>query len=125
MPINRLRAVLSGVSSIASTQFGACRIALHHDAATAALAVVLAVLVLAAARALRLRGPADYAYLALFAVAVCLAANATAEFTTALRNTAFLIALAPFVLVSARPHSEAAAGPKPAVAAHARPRALS
>jgi hypothetical protein len=71
-----------------------------HAAALAALVALLAVLVLAALRALRLRGPVDYVYLALAAVAACLAPNATLELSTALRNTAFLVVLAPFVIAS-------------------------
>jgi hypothetical protein len=63
----------------------------------AVLALLLAVLCAAFLRALRIRGPIDLAYLALGIVAVCLAANATVALTTALRNTAFLLALVPFV----------------------------
>lgn len=73
---------------------------LHHAAAVGALVLVLVFLMAAAVRALRLRGPVDYAYLGLAIVVVCLAPNATAEFTTALRNTAFLVVLAPFVVVA-------------------------
>ena len=62
------------------------------------LVVLIAALLLAAVAALRRRGLLDVAYLALFVVAVCLAANATVALTTALRNTAFLVALLPFVL---------------------------
>jgi hypothetical protein len=69
-----------------------------------ALAIVIALIVLlalTALRALRLRGPVDLTYLALAAIAVCLAPNATAAFSTTLRNTAFLLVLVPFVLASA------------------------
>jgi hypothetical protein len=45
-------------------------------------------------------GVLELSYLALGLIAVCLAANATAALTTALRNTAFLLALVPFVLTS-------------------------
>lgn len=74
--------------------------ALRQGAAVAALSLVLLLLVVAAVRALRLRGPVDLAYLGLVVVAACLAANATAEFSTALRNTAFLVVLAPFVALA-------------------------
>jgi uncharacterized membrane protein (UPF0136 family) len=68
--------------------------------AVAILVPFLAVLVLAALRALRTRGPVGLSYAALAAIAICLAPNATVAFTTAMRNTAFLVALVPFVLVS-------------------------
>ena len=55
---------------------------------------------LAAVRAIRRRGPVDLVYLALAAIAACLAPNATLAFTTALRNTAFLIVLIPFVIAA-------------------------
>jgi hypothetical protein len=66
--------------------------------ALTALIALITLLALAALRALRLRGPVDLTYLALAAIAVCLAPNATVAFSTALRNTAFLVALIPFVL---------------------------
>jgi hypothetical protein len=69
-----------------------------------ALAIMTALVVLlaiAALRALRLRGPVDLTYLAVAAIAACLAPNATAASSTALRNTAFLLALVPFALASA------------------------
>jgi hypothetical protein len=69
------------------------------SAAVAVLGVLLIVLTFTAVRALRSRGPVELSYLALFAVAVCLAPNATVAFSTALRNTSFLLALVPFVLV--------------------------
>jgi hypothetical protein len=70
-----------------------------RSAAVAVLVVLLIVLTFAALRALRSRGPVELSYLALFAVALCLAPNATVAFSTALRNTSFLLALVPFVLV--------------------------
>jgi hypothetical protein len=81
----------------------------RHAGATGAIAVtimialliLLILLALAALRALRLRGPVDLTYLALAAIAACLAPNATVAFSTALRNTAFLLALVPFVFASA------------------------
>jgi hypothetical protein len=73
--------------------------AFRHAAAVVGLAFLLALLVLAALRALRFRGPVDLAYLGLALVAASLAPNATAEFSTALRNTAFLVILFPFVAV--------------------------
>ncbi len=69
----------------------------HRGAAVAVMIMLLAVLACAALRALRLRRPLDYGYLGLAAVAVCLAPNAVVELSTALRNTAFLLALVPFV----------------------------
>jgi len=77
----------------------------HAGAAGAVTLTVMIVLVvlltLAALRALRLRGPVDLTYLALAAIAACLAPNATVAFSTALRNTAFLVVLVPFVFASA------------------------
>jgi hypothetical protein len=75
---------------------------LRHDAVVATLAVLLALLILGAVRARRARSPVDYAYLALAPLAVCLAPNATVELSTALRNTAFLVVLLPFVMASPR-----------------------
>jgi hypothetical protein len=72
----------------------------RQGAAAAALIAVLVVLALAGVRALRLQSPFAYGYLGLAAIAVCLAPNAVVEFSTALRNTAFLVVLVPFVLVS-------------------------
>jgi hypothetical protein len=73
---------------------------LRHDAALTGLAALLVVLLLLGARALRLRRPVEIVYVVLAALALCLAPNALAEFTTALRNTAFLVLLAPFLLSS-------------------------
>jgi hypothetical protein len=67
--------------------------------AAAILTGLLVLLALAALRALRVRGPVELAFLGLAAIAVCLAPNATVAFTTALRNTAFLVVLLPFVLL--------------------------
>jgi hypothetical protein len=72
------------------------------EARGVAVAILVALLVLFALsglRALRTRGPVELAYLGLVALAVCLAPNATAAFSTALRNTAFLLVLVPFVIV--------------------------
>jgi uncharacterized membrane protein (UPF0136 family) len=66
----------------------------------AVLVVVLVLLMVAGLRAARTRGPVELSYLALAALAVCLAPNATVAFTTAMRNTAFLFALVPFVIVA-------------------------
>lgn len=71
----------------------------RHAATVAILLILLSALALGCIRALRLGSPLEYAYLGLAAVAVCLAPNATAAFSTALRNTAFLTVLLPFVLV--------------------------
>jgi asparagine N-glycosylation enzyme membrane subunit Stt3 len=73
-------------------------------ASAIALTILIALIVLltlAARRALRLRGPVDLTYLALAASAACLAPNATVAFSTALRNTAFLLVLVPFVFAAA------------------------
>jgi hypothetical protein len=71
-----------------------------HAVAVPILVVLLVLLGLAGFRALRLRGPVELAYLPLAAIGVCLAANATIAPSTALRNTAFLLVLVPFVLIS-------------------------
>jgi hypothetical protein len=71
---------------------------------TAVIVLLLALLGLTVARALQVRGPLELCYLALAAVAICLAPNATIALSTALRNTAFLLALAPYILLAA--HSE-------------------
>jgi len=65
---------------------------LHHALVVVALVGLLVLLSAGVAQALRLRGPEEMAYLALAAVAACLALNATAAFTTALRNVSFLVA---------------------------------
>lgn len=72
---------------------------LARAAAEASVVTLLVLLAAAAIRALRRRGPLDVVYLTLAAVALCLAPNATLELSTALRNTAFLVVLVPFVLV--------------------------
>jgi hypothetical protein len=66
------------------------------------LVSLVGVLAFAGLRALRRRGPVELSYLGLAAVAACLAPNATLEFSTALRNTAFLVVLLPFVIASPR-----------------------
>jgi hypothetical protein len=66
-----------------------------HFAVVLALVVLLAVVGL---RALRNPGPVELVYVALAAVGICLAPNATLAFTTALRNTAMLVVLIPFVI---------------------------
>jgi hypothetical protein len=72
---------------------------LHHSPlAAAALVAILIVVVLTGVRALRARGPVELTAIAFAMLGLCLAANATGEVTTAWRNTAFLFALAPFVL---------------------------
>jgi hypothetical protein len=71
---------------------------LHHGLSVAALIALIVVFAIGAARALRLRSREDLAYLGLAALAACLALNATASFTTALRNVSFLVILLPFVL---------------------------
>lgn len=64
--------------------------------------VVLVLCAAGVSRAVRLRSALDLSYLALAGVVLLLAGNATAEFTTALRNTAFLAALAPLVLIASQ-----------------------
>ena len=71
---------------------------------------LLALLAAAAVGAVRAFGPVELAYLALAVLAVCLAPNATASVATALRNTAFLLALAPFVIAGPRLLPRAPAG---------------
>jgi hypothetical protein len=68
--------------------------------AVAIIVSMIVVIAFAAVRAIRRRGPVDLSYLALVAIAACLAPNATLAFTTALRNTAFLIVLIPFVIAA-------------------------
>jgi hypothetical protein len=71
-----------------------------HALAVAALVALLVVLSFGVSRALHLRSPEQMAYLGLAALAACLALNATAEFTTALRNISFLVVLLPFCFVA-------------------------
>jgi hypothetical protein len=70
--------------------------------AVAFLVLLIIVCVLAAVRALRQPGPVELSYVALTAIAACLAPNATLAFSTALRNTAFLVVLIPFVITYPR-----------------------
>jgi hypothetical protein len=62
------------------------------------LVALLALLALAAVRACFGFGPVELAYIALAAVVACLATNATLVLSDALRNTAVLLVLVPFVL---------------------------
>jgi hypothetical protein len=64
------------------------------------LVALLALLAIAAVAGLRCRSPVDVVYLALAAIAVCLAPNATTSLRDALRNTSLLVALAAFVIGS-------------------------
>jgi hypothetical protein len=73
------------------------------EATIVVLVVLLGLLGLAALAALRLRGPVDPVYLALGAIACCLAPNATVLLRDALRNTSVLLVLVPFVIVSPPP----------------------
>ena len=71
----------------------------HAGALTATgLIAVLVLTTIVGLRARRLQGPLDLAALGFAILAICLAGNATMAFTSALRNTAFLFALAPFVV---------------------------
>ncbi len=74
----------------------------RHVAAAAILVALLALFAVAFARALMRPSPLSFSYVALALVAACLAPNATVAFTTALRNTAFLLVLVPFVAVLPR-----------------------
>ena len=66
-----------------------------------ALALVFAMIAAGFIRAVRqVPNPLAVTYVALAILALCLADNATATFTTAMRNTSFLIVLLPFVLVA-------------------------
>jgi hypothetical protein len=81
------------------TLFGShTRLGSAADLLVVALVSLLLVLAVASVSALVRRGPVELSYLALATVAVCLAPNATAAFSTALRNTALLLVLVPFVL---------------------------
>ncbi len=71
------------------------------DAELVLLVALLALLTAAGIAAFRLRAPVDLFYLALAAVTLCLAPNATVRMVDALRNTALLVALVPFVLTQA------------------------
>ena len=87
----------TGTSALGAPFVG-WRPAFDGDTGAALIAILLALLAVAAIRAFRVRGPLELAYLGLALFAACLATNATAAFTTALRNTAFLVVLLPFVL---------------------------
>jgi hypothetical protein len=74
-----------------------------NDARALGVAIIvclLVVLLVGGLSALRRPEVLELSYVALAVVALCLATNATAAFSTALRNTAFLLALVPFVLTS-------------------------
>jgi hypothetical protein len=70
------------------------------EATLVVLVALLAGLGLATLAALRLRGPVDLAFLPLAVLAACLAPNATVYLRDALRNTALLLVLVPFVVGS-------------------------
>jgi hypothetical protein len=73
----------------------------HQHARGLAVAMLVALIFVSAlvtVRAVRQRGPIELSYLALAALAACLASNATLAFSTALRNTAFLIVLIPLIV---------------------------
>jgi hypothetical protein len=93
----------SGDSAL-GTPLSGWRAALGHgrssDLGLTILVALLVLLVLAGLRAFRVRGPVELSYLALAALAVCLAPNATVAFTTAMRNTSFLLVLVPFVIAT-------------------------
>jgi uncharacterized membrane protein (UPF0136 family) len=95
---------VSGDSALGPPLSGWRSAILHHgksgNIGLAVLAAFLVLLVLAGLRAVRVRGPVELSYLALGALALCLAPNATVAFTTAMRNTAFLLVLVPFVIAA-------------------------
>jgi len=62
------------------------------------LVALVGLLATAAIFAVRTHRRIDAVYLVLAAIAACLAANATESLRDALRNTALLVALVPFVL---------------------------
>lgn len=95
----RLHAWFTSGTTALGLPFVGWRAAFDHPGAAVFFALLLALCLVAAVRAFRRRGLVDLAYLALAAVAACLAPNATASFTTALRNTAFVSVLLPFVLL--------------------------
>jgi hypothetical protein len=64
------------------------------------LVALLALLAVAGLCALRLRGPVELIFVPLGVLALCLAPNATVILRDALRNTALLVVLAPFVIAS-------------------------
>jgi hypothetical protein len=74
----------------------------HGDPRLFILIALGGLLVVASVRALRSRTRIDAVFLALVVVAICLAPNATVILRDALRNTALLVALAPFVLATRR-----------------------
>jgi hypothetical protein len=73
------------------------------EATIVVITALLALLGLAVFLGLRLRGPVDPIYLALGAVAACLAPNGTVLLRDALRNTSVLLVLVPFVILSPPP----------------------
>ena len=91
------------------------------EATLIVLVALLGVLTLAGLAALRGRSPADLVYLALGLLALCLAANATVILRDALRNTAILLALVPFVLDRARSEQPLTASPPPPPTSPAHP----
>jgi hypothetical protein len=64
------------------------------------LAALLGLLAVAGLCALRLRGPLELFFVSMGVIAVCLAPNATVLLRDALRNTALLVVLVPFVIAS-------------------------
>lgn len=95
----RLHAWFTSGTTALGLPFVGWRTAFDHPPAAVFFALLLVLFMFAAVRALRRRGLVDLIYLALGAVAICLAPNATASFTTALRNTAFVSVLLPLVLL--------------------------
>jgi hypothetical protein len=66
----------------------------------AVLVVLLALLAVAGLFALRLRGPVELIFVALGAIVLCLAPSGTTILRDAVRNTALLVVLVPFVTAS-------------------------
>jgi hypothetical protein len=73
------------------------------EATLVLLVVLLGVLAVAGIAALRLRKPVDLVYLLLGVLALCLAPNATVYLRDAIRNTAILLVLVPWVIASPPP----------------------
>jgi hypothetical protein len=91
---------------------------LRQDLAVLALALLFVLVLLALLQVRHLRSPVGLTFVALVAIALCLAPNATVAFSTALRNTAFLVLLAPLLIADStllRPSAGQARGvaPKP------------
>jgi hypothetical protein len=79
------------------------------EATVVILVALLSLFAVAALKGVRLRSPGDLIYLLLGLLVVCLAPNATVLLRDALRNTAVLLALVPFVIVFLPPRPRSSA----------------